>query len=212
MSDVYISEKAYPETLKYLSDGGYALHLVRERKCAYTEISSHPDVYHCLVGGELVSASGAPEDPREYNAVCLDRFLLHNLKFTAPEILKKARDSGKAVLNVKQGFTKCSTLIVDGEAVITSDRGIEKTLFAAGVSVLLISPGNVLLPGYEYGFIGGTAGRVGRRVVFNGGLDTHPEGDAIRGFIEARGIEIADSPGLPLADIGSILCLKEKIR
>ncbi len=61
------------------------------------------------------------------------------------------------------------------------------------------------LPGYDTGFIGGTSGRVGDEIIFNGDLSAHPDCQAIRQFIEERGLKVRYFSGYPLRDIGSII-------
>jgi len=126
------------------------------------------------------------------------------------------------LVDVPQGYTRCCCLPVDDTSFITSDRGIEKALTAAGADVLLIEKGHIELPGFEYGFIGGCAGHVimppgdtsydynGHMVptiLFNGDLSKHPNFESIIRFINERKIDIAYFEDYPLTDIGSILAL-----
>ncbi len=52
--------------------------------------------------------------------------LIHNLKFTDDNLL--SYEKHKILINVKQGYTKCSCLPVSKNALITSDVGIYNTL------------------------------------------------------------------------------------
>ena len=167
-----------------------------------------------------------------YNACCTGRYFIHNLKHTAPELLaacgiaasasQKPAASAAQVLPgvshaprlspvpmipvpVSQGYAKCSIVCVDETSVITYDAGITKACRKAGLHVLQISPKHVLLPGYPTGFIGGTGGRIGREILFNGDLSSHPDFSAIRGFIEERGLSCVFFDDYPLTDIGSII-------
>ena len=82
------------------------------------------------------------------------------------EAIRKAHEEAKAAadstiltkIHVKQGYTRCSLLPVDDRSFITSDAGIAKTLAEHDTDVLLIHPGHIHLPGFDYGFIGGTGG------------------------------------------------------
>jgi hypothetical protein len=69
---------------------------------------------------------------------------------------------------VKQGYTKCSLVVVDEKSVITSDMGLAAALQRFEIDVLLISQGHVALPGLQYGFLGGASGRAGDEILFNG--------------------------------------------
>ena len=94
---------------------------------------------------------------------------------------------------------------VDENAIITYDRGIAAKAVKAGLEVLTIESGHVLLEGYETGFIGGASGRIGDEIVFNGDLRKHPDFRAITEFVEGRGLKVRYFPGHDLTDIGSII-------
>ncbi len=141
-----------------------------------------------------------------YNAACTGRFLIHNLKHTAPLILSEAEKANMKLIDVPQGYAKCSTVVLDKNSIITYDRGIaDKCKESGGPTALLISPGHVILEGYNTGFIGGASGRVGNEIVFSGDLSAHPDFDAITDFIEDRGLTCKWFPEFPLTDIGSII-------
>ena len=98
---------------------------------------------------------------------------------------------------------------MDDRSFITSDAGIAKTLADHDTDVLLINPGHIHLPGFDYGVIGGTGGGLplsGRRLlVVNGNIETHPDHKKIATFLEDRDIDLYYSKDSPLMDIGSIL-------
>ena len=141
-----------------------------------------------------------------YNAACTGRFLIHNLKYTAPMILEEAEKAKMKLIDVPQGYAKCSTVILDKNSIITYDEGIaRKCKECDGPKALLVSPGHVALEGYNTGFIGGASGRVGDEIVFSGDLSAHPDFHAIVDFIEERGLKCKWFPEFPLTDIGSII-------
>ena len=150
-----------------------------------------------------------------YNAVCTGKYFIHNLQYTDPDLLAAAEAKAAAdstiltKIHVKQGYTRCSLLPVDDRSFITSDAGIAKTLAGHDTDVLLIHPGHVHLPGFDYGFIGGTGGGLplsGRRLlVVNGNIEAHPDYKKIATFLEDRDIDLYYSKDRPLMDIGSIL-------
>ena len=141
-----------------------------------------------------------------YNAACTGRFLIHNLKHTAPLILEQAEKAKMKLIDVPQGYAKCSTVVLDKNTIITYDSGIVRACKEAdGPKALLISPGHVRLEGYNTGFIGGASGRVGDEIIFSGDLSAHPDFLAIKDFIEDRGLKCKWFPEFPLTDIGSII-------
>lgn len=206
---VYISEYAYPEVREYLASVGRVCPVCFDPRLGRFT-GDHADLRLIALGGELLRLPEKeffPEYPKNaaFCAVALDGLLLHRLDLTSPVILEAAKKRGMRLVNCRQGYAKCSTVIVDPRSVITSDAGITAALAATGISVLTVAPGFVLLPGYPTGFIGGASGRVGDEIVFNGDLSNHPDHTRIRDFIEARGLRVRHFPGLPLRDIGSII-------
>lgn len=187
--------------------------------------------------GHIVLSMGGigyeyPDDV-PYNAVSTDRFFIHNTELTSPALLDRARYAGLQIINVKQGYTRCSCLPAGSSAFITSDEGIARSLRAWNeiirseaaeaaadgdeaesislmndiVDILLIRPGYINLKGFEYGFIGGTAGAVGNKIYFNGDITEHPDSDIIIRFIEDHGYEPVWFADEPLTDIGSIFSI-----
>jgi hypothetical protein len=212
MRKAYISILAYPETKKWLRSREYELEEFPEGEHPYPAVSSHPDMYMTNGGGKLIMA-GKDEKRRYlgYNCVFLDKYLIHNLKLTAPKVMEAADSLGLEKIHVNQGYTKCSCAVVDGRSVITADEGICSVLRRyPDIDVLKIRAGHVVLPGFEYGFLGGASGRAGDTVLFNGDLGLHPDGGEIRRFIADRGFEVADFKGRELMDIGTIFAFSEE--
>lgn len=141
------------------------------------------------------------------NAVSTDNVFIHNTKFTHPELLDAAKRSQRQIVNVTQGYVRCTTLPLDDSTFITSDRGIHKAL-QADYDSTLIRQGFILLDSHEYGFLGGTAGRIGDTVYFNGDVTRHPDYQVIKGKCDELALEIWYVEGEPLRDIGSILSVE----
>lgn len=112
-------------------------------------------------------------------------------------------------VNVNQGYSRCSTLAISDNAVITADESINKTLSENGVEVLKISAGSIKLDGFDYGFIGGASGVIDDTVVFFGNVTKHPDYIMIKEFCSKHNkiIKII-SPELPLTDIGGIVKIR----
>ena len=215
MKSVYISDMAYLELTEYIISKGYeAVRVLPEGK-VHPAMASHPDVYMCKLGASPESpvffgcaeklTPDYPGDAR-YNALCVGRYFIHNLKCTDPNLLRASLKHGLIPIDVRQGYAKCSAVAVDDKSVITSDIGIKMALSALGdIAVLSVVPGHVSLPGFPSGFLGGASGRIGNEIVFCGDLSLHPDGERIRDFIEARGLGVKDFKGQPLLDIGTII-------
>ena len=174
-------------------------------------VRCHPDLVYCRLKEDIIFMGNErllkPVYPGDiiYNGFSTGKYFIHDLEHTERQLLKAVKDLRLIPVNVKQGYACCSIVPVDEDSIITYDRGIAKAAEAAGLSVLTIEPGHVELPGYDTGFIGGTSGRVGDEIIFNGDLSAHPDCQAIRQFIEERGLKVRYFSGYPLRDIGSII-------
>ena len=132
------------------------------------------------------------------DALSLEEFLYCLPQATCPEILLE-----RVISPVKQGYAACSALKVIENAIVTADTSIAKAAEKNGVSVLKITPGHIELPGYEYGFIGGTAFKWDNTLYFAGDLSTHPDGSAIAEFCAFHGVKVHSlAKGTKLRDLG----------
>lgn len=138
------------------------------------------------------------------NALNLKDIFVHNLKYTDHNLRLTAE--GKELISVSQGYTKCSCAVVAEKAVITSDVSIQKALSDTDVEVLLLPPGDIILPGLDYGFIGGTCGLIdGNHMAFYGNLDFYLYGKEVLGFLEKYNVRPVYLRQGKLTDRGSIL-------
>lgn len=141
------------------------------------------------------------------NAVNLSHLFMHNLKYTDPELLKKI--DNKKFIDVKQGYTKCSTAIVSEHAIMTSDKTIAKALFEENIDVLLLPPGDILLPGLNYGFIGGCCGLLDDKLLaFYGDLNYYAYGKEVLKFLKKHNVEPTFLRKEKLIDRGSLFIVK----
>ena len=220
MKKIYLSPLAGMPLIEYLKQKSFEICFTQPLTSVAEPVAHHPDLILCKLGvddkapvvhGDASRLGLAYPVDIPYNACCTGCYFIHNLKYTAPELLEAADQVAchmkKPLLRVSvpQGYTKCNIVCVDEKSIITSDVGIEKACSSAGMSVLKIRPGQVLLPGYSYGFLGGTSGRIGDEIVFNGDLSAHPDFDAISAFIKSRGLSCVYFKDYPLTDIGSII-------
>ena len=169
------------------------------------------------LGAELrfFTSQETPEYPGDVqgNICCLERFCILNPITADPEIIRFLTEKGFEQIKVRQGYARCSVCIVDGSSIITEDRKIACKAQKAGIDVLLIDPGSVLLHGYTYGFIGGATFKVSSSILcFTGVLDRFPEKEKekILSFLKKRNIRPCYLTEEPLFDIGGAVPLIER--
>lgn len=139
------------------------------------------------------------------NCVVLNDKLICNTKTIADEVLQIAVHDNLKIINVNQGYTKCSTCIVNENAIITSDKSIYKSC-RNEMDVLLIRQGYIELTGTNYGFIGGSSFKYNRNtLVFSGNIKLHPDYESIKSFVENHNVELLSLTENTMIDIGSII-------
>ena len=113
-------------------------------------------------------------------------------------------------ISVNQGYSKCSTCVINENAVITDDSTIEKACIKNGIDVLLIDKGDIILKGHEYGFIGGASALVNRNhIIFFGDIKTHRNFSEIESFLSQNGCKFSYLKDYPLTDIGGMIAFDE---
>ncbi len=117
----------------------------------------------------------------------------------------------KTIIDVKQGYSKCSVCIVKRNTIITDDISVYKAVSVYDdINSLFIQKGSIRIDKYDYGFIGGCCGLIDKDVLlFNGDLSFHTDFDKIRKFLYDNGVKYIDIADKPLTDIGSVIPLTE---
>ncbi|MDV4150633.1 hypothetical protein R0131_07270 [Clostridium sp. AL.422] len=140
------------------------------------------------------------------NALILEDYFVHNLNYSDKNLLKYQTE--KTLINVKQGYTKCSCLPVNNKALITSDIGIYKVLSKYGFDILLIPPGDIILKGLNYGFIGGSGGLINdETMAFFGNLKYYKYGYEVKAFLKKHNVNPIYLSDEKLHDRGSIFII-----
>lgn len=140
-----------------------------------------------------------------YNVFKTDKFALGKFSETDTKILQYLDDEKIEMININQGYAKCSTCAFDG-GVISADGGICSAASKKGLDVLKIPCGEIRLLGYDYGFIGGASGiNSDGDVFFFGDLDSVSFGKQIYDFIKRKGRKILQIKDFPLTDVGTIM-------
>jgi len=146
-----------------------------------------------------------------FNALVIGDRIFLKKDSISKAILDYANESGLKIHNVKQGYPACTTLALSEGSAITADEGMAKVLKAAGLEVTLIRNGDISLPPYEYGFIGGAAGIFRDKLYFIGDYTLHRDADKIEAAAKASGLKAISLAPFPLTDLGRIIFIDSDI-
>ena len=224
---VIIDPRLDEECIKNLNHAGFRIIPIRLSNLVDEPISGHPDIQMFLheknlfvhpdidtqfikdiekyVNVIVCSTKLKKDYPYNipYNIAVVNNFAIHRKNFTDKTIQDYLSKHDITILDTKQGYTKCSTLIV-GDSIITSDKSIADTAKSAGIDTLLISNGFIELTGYNHGFIGGASGSYADTIYLTGRIDCHPDKDGIESFIISKNMKLKILSNKRIADVGSI--------
>lgn len=224
--DSRMSEKCRAALKKF----GYEMILMPEVQILDTPICAHPDMsvlklgdkwfaaqdvhdeFTFLDNSEFISRADETQNKLFYpfdvafNGAVVGKRLICNSKYISNRISDYALKHGFEIVDVKQGYTKCSVCVVDENSVITEDNGVADKCAKVGIDVLLLKTHSVKLNGYANGFFGGCSGKLSDgKLVFAGCIEHHPEYDAILNFCISRGVKPVSLSDECLYDVGSIV-------
>lgn len=234
---VIIGEKYYDILSRALKTLRIAAITVPENHAISLSVSSHADMSvlyagegdiwlapHLIISefakklgllGLNIHYSSVQQTPKYPHDISLNICVLNKLvicsKWADDTIVEYFTNVGYKIIYTKQGYARCSICPVSERAVITADRGIADSLKAENIDVLLISPGYIELPSYDYGFIGGSAFKISEnKLAFTGRIDNHPDKNAIEAFLSLHNIEPIYLTEKPIFDIGGAIPIYEK--
>ena len=225
MKYVIVAENFPEESANKLKKYGKVVR-TRANKKLLRGLDTHTDILvHPLPSGELVvdrdnfeyyknilpdkkilpSASIlSKEYPKDIplNAFSFKNYFIHNLKFTDKILLDYYKNSGYQMVDIKQGYSKCSCLVTE-DFIITSDGGIYESL-KDFIPIYKINHGEIKLENFNYGFIGGASGVMGKKIFFTGDFSHHSSHEEILKIINKYDYEIEILSKDPIEDYGSI--------
>ncbi len=146
-------------------------------------------------------------DDAQLNLCVIGDFVIENPRTADPSSVNYLTSiCRKTAVPCRQGYSRCAVGIVRENALITADRGIGEAAFRAGLQVLAIEPGHIVLDGYPYGFIGGASFRIASdKLAFTGHLEGHPDRGRILDFLRSHQMAPVYLTDRPLFDIGSAI-------
>ena len=134
-----------------------------------------------------------------FNALYLpDRHLLIGRRKSLAEPLKSIVNA-----NTNQGYAGCAALYAGGH-IITADPSMEKSAFSLNVPVYKIKGGDISLPGYNEGFIGGAGGAFERTVCLFGSPKHSESARSDENFCKCNFLNLFSLEDGPLTDRGGV--------
>lgn len=117
------------------------------------------------------------------------------------------------IIYVEQNYTKCCCVLVNENAVITSDYYIGRALRKNGFDVLTIEDSSEIgLKGMSHGLIGGCGFKIAKDLIaFTGDLNKFKYGDDIRAFCGNYKIDAYSITNERMYDYGGLLPITEYV-
>ncbi len=164
----------------------------------------HPDVKINFTADIL--GSKYPDDTK-MNAKLFGNKLLAKADSLSPAIKEFAQRKNIKIINTAQGYSACTTLALSRSDAITADPGTARDLEKENINVTLLQNGDILLPPYEYGFIGGATGIYKNKIFFIGDYKKHRNCAIIEMVLKVHGYTIISLSDEPLRDLGGLIFL-----
>ena len=136
------------------------------------------------------------------NVAIIGKFCICN-KSTATEYIDRLFQER---IYVKQGYSKCSVLVIDKDSIITGDIGIYDAAIQNGLNALKCKNDEIFLKGYNNGFIGGVGGKLNYDILaVSGDIKKISDYENIKSFCRNSGVYIEPLTKNILSDIGGII-------
>lgn len=148
------------------------------------------------------------------NCAIVQNNIFCRVDFVYDEFLWMAEDFGFNMIDTQNGYAKCSTAIVSGDAIITDSHDIGKMAKEeTNIDVLEISYGGVKLMNTNRGYIGGCCFKISKDILaFTGKVKNHPQYEEIENFSLNHGVFLEELSGeeLPVDIGGAVIIDTEK--
>ncbi len=147
-----------------------------------------------------------PEDVR-LNCFTVGNCLFAKENAASAAVLAWAKENGKTLVPVKQGYAKCATVVAGG-AIATADKSIFHAAEKAGVPALLFTPYHIDIDIYDTGFLGGACGEIDEHTLgFFGKIEELSYFSELQAFFSQRGVNLLSLSEKPLFDFGGMITL-----
>ena len=176
-----------------------------QARCVFEQID---ELGYSPLFTEEIHGSAYPSDVL-FNALLLGNRIYGLSSALSKKLTALANERKIEIVNVRQGYTKCSVCKVSENAIITADEGIAKAASSRGIDVLKIRAGHVRIDGYDCGFIGGASGATENAVYFCDDVLSHPDGKKIAEFCEKHKKPCISLSSDTLFDVGTLFFLSK---
>lgn len=145
------------------------------------------------------------------NCVRVGKHIFFNPKTVSKKIIDYIKASGLIEIHVRQGYTKCSIAPVSDDCIVTDDFSIGYKADDFGFDVLVIGKGDIKLKGFNYGFIGGSTGKISSdKMLITGNVDKLSDGEKIKKFLYKHDVQLIELSKKEAEDVGSIIPIISK--
>ena len=189
--DVFIAQQSKELIVAPNTDSSF-INILNERSIKYSFGNKH-------IGNEHPETAG-------YNVVITDSHIIHNPVYTDIAIIERCKNLKS--IEVKQSYTRCSTIHFGKNSFITSDMSIYQSLLDVEMDVLLVTTDSVVLEGLKYGLFGGCCGFYNNTLFVCGSLKYYADSEKVRIFTQERGINIVELYNGNLVDVGGLFFIK----
>lgn len=194
-------------------------------------ISSHPDTVLCIFdnklychdeyakqnselldhickqsGLSLCSQSGERSGKYPYDTA-FNALPLHGMQKVVGRKCSLCAPLANACINVNQGYAACAALALLDGSVITADNSIKKALSREGIPVHTVSGKDILLHGYDKGFIGGCGGVFENTLCIFGDCSS-ATGQELQKICSSTSLSLISLCSGPLTDYGGVKFVK----
>lgn len=166
-----------------------------------------PDNYISVITEEIKSPY--PDDIK-LNAKVINKYILCNSKYISKHIDSFAHLNSYNILHTNQGYSACSTLLLNDKTIITDDLSIYDACNRIEISSTILDKGQIKLNGFDYGFIGGCCGFIDKNLLaFTGRIDSLTDSDILYNVLKNNNIDYIELTDNELFDVGGIIPIIE---
>jgi len=220
-----LSKKSQSQLEKYVDE----IFIIDNYEFISDSVGLHPDIHFSYIDGILfynpvfeklvekiklkysISAQAGSSFAKSpypfdagYNVLVNQKWAFHNFKYTDPILLKYLKKTKRKLISVNQGYSNCSSVLLDN-FLVSSDRGMIKIATSAGLDSLYIDNSQIKLKDYKKGFIGGCVGQWQNKIFINGNVNLYDWGNTFINKCHKLGKDCVFLQENYLEDVGSIL-------